>query len=63
MTLSIPEQVDWDIHRIASSKFYSSSLVEIETQWTICDVWDANRVLDVYDELDRRAKRNAAKGK
>ena len=39
------------IHRVATSR-YRSSLIEIQTQWSIDDVWDAVEVLDMYDELD-----------
>lgn len=55
MSAPPPAEVDWDIHRVASSSFYSSSLYEIETLWTICDVWDANRVIDVKLDLERKA--------
>jgi hypothetical protein len=30
-------------------------LKEIEWQWTIDDVWDANMVLDAYEEANRKA--------
>jgi len=30
-------------------------LTEIEEQWTIEDVWDANVVLDLYDRAEQKA--------
>lgn len=44
---------------MASSAKYSSSLHEIETLWSIDDVIDANAVLDLYDEAERRAIQEA----
>jgi len=44
------------IHRIAASKRYSSSLIEIQSQWSLDDVMDAIKMLDMYDELDAIAR-------
>jgi hypothetical protein len=43
------------IHRVATAKRYSSSLIEIQTLWTLDDVMDAIEVLDMYDQLDSAA--------
>ena len=57
----IPDFIDWNVHRIASSNRYSSSLKEVEEDWSIDDVWDANVVLDLYDEAERKAAQNLPK--
>lgn len=28
------------------------SLIEIETQWSITDVWDAHQALDILEDLE-----------
>lgn len=38
-----------------SSPRFNVSLVEIETSWSLEDVWDANIVLDCLDELEGKA--------
>jgi hypothetical protein len=48
---------------VASSQRYSASLHEIETQWCLDDVYDANVVLDLYDELERKATKAAERGR
>jgi len=58
--VKLPDAVDWEIHRVASSPRYSSSLEEIESRWSIVDLWDANRVLDAYEEAERLAAKRAA---
>lgn len=52
--------MDWEIHRVASSPRYSSSLREIEESWTLEDLWDAHRVLDAYEDAERKAAAKAA---
>jgi hypothetical protein len=44
------------IHRVASSERYSSSLVEIQTQWSLEDLLDSTMILDVYDKLADEAQ-------
>lgn len=51
----MPKDVCWLIHRVATSKRYSSGLIEIQTQWSLDDVMDAIEVLDMYDSLDEQA--------
>lgn len=43
------------IHRVAASKRYSSSLIEIQTLWSLDDVLDAIEILDMFDQLDAEA--------
>lgn len=53
--VEIPEHIDWNVHRIASSQRYSSGLKEIEWEWSLEDVWDANQVLDLWDVAEKKA--------
>lgn len=39
----------------------SSSLVEIETRWSLEDVLDAHRALDLWDELEAKAAKAGRK--
>ena len=34
---------------------------EIEWEWSIDDVWDANEVLDLYEEMERKASEEMKK--
>ena len=52
ISIPVPDRVDWDIHRIATSRHYSTSLVEIQTEWSLDDLYEAHDVLDMYDALD-----------
>lgn len=52
--MAIPDGIDWDIHRIATSGRYAEQLTTIQTQWSLDDLYEAHEVLDMYDELDRR---------
>ena len=45
---------EWTIWRVASSNKFSDSLIDIETLWSLDDLCDANDVLDVLEELERR---------
>jgi hypothetical protein len=49
----VPEGIDWEVWRVVSSTRFSVSLEEVETRWSMLDLWDANRVLDMFDELER----------
>ena len=60
---TIPEGIDWNVHRIASSQRYTERLKDIEWGWTIDDVWDANNVLDLYEEVERKAAKQAKAGR
>jgi hypothetical protein len=35
----------------------SASLNEIETQWSITDVWDANQAIDILEDLEVLSER------
>jgi hypothetical protein len=54
----IPEEIDWWVHRVATSGRYHSSLKEIQNEWTLHDLLDAIIVLDIYDKLEDRASRS-----
>lgn len=40
-----------DIWRIVSSPDFSVGLREIELDWTMADVWDANIMMDVKEDI------------
>ena len=63
-TIRIPEHIDWDIHRIAISERYKSSLIEIETLWSLDDLLDAHDILDVIEraEAEQRMQAEALRG-
>lgn len=54
--------VDWWIHTIATSDKYTDSLVDIETRWSVRQLTDAHRVLDVYLEIEKAATPKASNG-
>jgi hypothetical protein len=39
------------VHRVATSRYYRDSLVEIMTQWSMADVMDANEVIDGLEDV------------
>lgn len=41
---------------VASPRFSVSSPGELLTTWSLEDLYDAHAVLDMYDELDSRAR-------
>lgn len=51
----LPEEIDWWIHRVATSDVYSDPLHVIQWQWTIDDLLDAHIVLDAYHRARKRA--------
>lgn len=51
--MATPDGIDWDVHRIAASGRYADSLITIQTQWSLDDLYEAHDVLDMYDELER----------
>lgn len=55
MSVDTPKDVCWPIHRVATSERYCSSLLEVQTQWSLDDLMDAIEVLDMYDVLTDRA--------
>lgn len=57
--LDIPDYVREreDVWRIVVAGM--ATLTEIETTWTLCDVWDASVVLDIREDAERLAARHA----
>jgi hypothetical protein len=41
------------VHRIVISELYRASLIEVQRDWTIDDVFDAHEVLDACEEMQR----------
>jgi len=48
----IPPDVPWRIFRIAMSKYFRVSPIEIEERWTIDDVDHAHEALDYIEHLE-----------
>lgn len=45
--------VDWWLHSIATSGKYNDSLLDIEQRWSVRQLTDALRVLDVWSAIER----------
>jgi len=50
------------VWRIASSPRITDTAHAIQTQWSLDDLVDAHKVLDMYDELDRKASASSPAG-
>lgn len=53
--ITIPARIEWRIWRIAVSGRFHSSLIEIQRDWSVRDVQDANAILDALDKAEREA--------
>ncbi len=53
----------WLVHRVATSRRYSDTLVDIMERWSIDDVITANEVLDALDDAADRAEKEAGRGR
>lgn len=49
--------MDWEVWRVVSSPRFTVSLREIEQEWSLEDLWDANRVLDAFEKAERMTNR------
>lgn len=49
--MSVPKDVRWEVHRIATSSYYHASLIEVQRDWSMDDILDAHEVLDCYKRL------------
>jgi hypothetical protein len=47
----------WDVWRVWLSGY--ATLKEIETEWTLCQLMDANEALDIKQELEAEAAEEA----
>lgn len=54
--MKIPD-INWYIHRIAVSEYYSDPLHVIQTQWSIDDAADAHDALNYMEMLQHEADR------
>lgn len=55
MTIDLPGDVPWEVHRVATARRYSDSLHTIMTRWSLVEVWRANLVLDALADAEDRA--------
>jgi hypothetical protein len=58
-----PPKIPWHAHRIATSRHYHASLVEVQTQWSIDDVVDAHEALDYFASLENLELKKTGKGR
>ena len=54
--------MNWWVQRIAASERYSSSLIEIQTQWSLADIYEAHMTLDTIEHAEAQAMKSARKG-
>ena len=38
-----------------TSERITVDLITLQTEWTLCDVWDANLALDIHEDLEAAA--------
>lgn len=52
--MQVPGFIDeeWDLWRVVASERLSSTLIEIETDWTLADLCRANLALDVLEDAE-----------
>lgn len=43
-----PPDIPWVTHRIATSRHYRASLIQLQRDWSIDDVADAHQALDYF---------------
>lgn len=64
--MTVPESIEWYIWRpVFSDHVKHVSKHEIDTCWSIIDLLECHELIDIHEELDRRAamKSKAASGK
>lgn len=44
--------MDWELWRIVGSLHFTATLQEISSHWTLDDVAEAHRYLDLMDQLE-----------
>jgi len=59
VTIDLPGDVPWEVHRVATSRRYTDPLHTIMTRWSLIDVWRANLVLDALADAEVRAMEEA----
>ena len=59
-SLAIPEGIEWFVWRpVFSVHAGHVSKAEIDNQWSIVDLLECHELIDIHDELDRRAAMKA----
>lgn len=56
MTMPVPDHLkpEWHIWRVLSSPRFTVTLAELETVWSIDDLFDALDVLELFDALEQK---------
>lgn len=58
--MSIPESIKWFVWRpVFSSHVKHVSKHEIDEHWSIIDLLECHELIDIHEELDRRAMMKA----
>lgn len=52
--------MNWKVWRVVSSGRFNATLTEVRRSWTIVDLFDANCLLDSFEEAEAEARRKAA---
>lgn len=58
-SIEVPECLDWYLERVLSHERNRASRYEVEAHWSLEDLARANLTLDLFDESERRASRDA----
>lgn len=49
MSVEIPCEVEWWVHRVATSKFYRADPQEILSRWSWRTLWQAHLVINAFE--------------
>lgn len=55
MHFELPAEIEWALHRVATSGRYHDSLDTIATRWSLADLFDAHDVLDALEDAEAEA--------
>lgn len=58
----IPDDLDWMVWSCLTHKRNRATLHEVEEYWSLVDLWDTWRALDIVDALEKEAYDLAKEG-
>lgn len=58
-SVKLPNGVEWAIWRLVTHERAPGTLTEIERDWSVADVFDANAVLDAFELAEYNARKRA----
>ena len=59
--VEVPDHIHWPIWRVVLNEHMAVGLIEVETQWSLNDLCDANDLLDLIEEQEKKAIKKAKK--